>query len=86
MAAQYFVRSSRRGTAFGPPTWRISSRLQFRPDTAMLAVMEAGPGPTADLEAARQRLTIEGIKFDWLTRDAYVPPDDHPYLQFDGEE
>jgi hypothetical protein len=64
----------------------VALAIRLRPDTAMLAVMEAGPGPTADLEAARQRLTIEGIKFDLLTRDAYVPPDDHPYLQFDGEE
>ena len=65
----------------------VALAIRLRPDTATLAVMEAGAGPTADLEAAtRQQLAIEGIKFELLTRDAYVPPDDDPYLQFDEEE
>jgi hypothetical protein len=57
----------------------LASRL--RPDTALLAVMEAGPGPAADLAAARAQLAAEGIKFELLTPDLYMPADD-PYLHF----
>jgi len=57
----------------------LASRL--RPDTALLAVMEAGPGPAANLAAARAQLAAEGIKFELLTPDLYMPADD-PYLHF----
>jgi hypothetical protein len=58
----------------------LASRL--RPDTALLAVMEAGQGPAADLAAARAQLAAEGIEFELLTLDTYRPRDD-PYLHFD---
>ncbi|MFZ5792015.1 MAG: hypothetical protein ACOY3L_15085 [Pseudomonadota bacterium] len=61
----------------------LASRL--RPDIALLAVMEAGPGPLADIAAARARLAAEQIEFEILTLDQHMP-DDHPYLHYDGEE
>jgi hypothetical protein len=60
----------------------LASRL--RPDTALLAVMEAGPGPVADLAGARAQLAAEGIEFTLLTLDAHMPADS-PYLVFDDE-
>jgi hypothetical protein len=60
----------------------LASRLQ--PDTALLAVMEAGSGPAAELEMARAPLAAEQIKFELLTPDAYMPRDD-PYLNVDDE-
>ena len=61
----------------------LASRL--RPNIALLAVMDAGPGPAANLEAAKRRLAAEGIDFELLTLDAHKPGDD-PYLHFDDEE
>lgn len=58
----------------------LASRL--RPDIAMLAVMEAGSGPTVDLAAAKTKLAGEGITFELLTPEAYEVLDD-PYLRFD---
>ncbi len=46
--------------------------------------MEAGPGPAADLAAARDQLAAEGIEFKLLTPDFYMPADD-PYVHFDDE-
>jgi hypothetical protein len=60
----------------------LASRL--RPDIALLGVMEAGPGPVADLAAAREQLAVEKIEFELLTLDAYSSEDD-PYLSFDDE-
>jgi len=54
------------------------------PDTALLAVMEAGSGPATDLAAARVQLATEGIKFELLTPHAYKTADG-PYLHFDDE-
>ena len=60
----------------------LASRL--RPDIALLAVMEAGPGPAAVLAESRAQLAAEGIEFQLLPLDGYMPPDD-PYLRFDDE-
>ncbi len=60
----------------------LASRL--RPDIALLAVMEVGPGPAADLAAAREQLAAEGIRFELLTLGECKPEDD-PYLLFDDE-
>ena len=57
----------------------LASRL--RPDIALLAVMEAGPGPEAELAAARAQLAAEDIKFELLTPDRHRPEDD-PYLPY----
>jgi hypothetical protein len=57
---------------------------RLRPDTALLAVMETGLGPAADLAVAREQLAAERIKFEMLTLDAYMPRDD-PYLHFDDD-
>jgi len=61
----------------------LASRL--RPDIAMLAVMEAGSGPAADLDQARNQLAAEGIRFELLTPDQYNLNDD-PYLPFLDED
>lgn len=58
----------------------LASRL--RPDIALLAVMEEGSGPAADLAAAQKQLADEGIEFELLTLDRYDAGDD-PYLHFD---
>lgn len=63
----------------------VALAIRLRPDIALLAVMEAGPGPAADLAAARAELTAERIEFELLTLDAYMPADD-PYLAFVDEE
>jgi hypothetical protein len=63
----------------------VALAIRIRPDIALLAVMEAGLGPNADLAAARTKLAAEGINFELLTTDSYIPTDD-PYLYFgDGE-
>jgi hypothetical protein len=59
----------------------VALAIRLRPDTAMLAVMEAGPGP-ADLAAVRAQLATERIEFGLLTPDAFMPEDD-PYLPSD---
>jgi hypothetical protein len=59
----------------------LASRL--RPDIALLAVMEVGPGPEAALTAARAQLAAERIDFELLTLDRYMPRDD-PYLDLFG--
>jgi hypothetical protein len=60
----------------------LANRL--RPDTALLAVMETVAGPIAELAEAKAQLAVEGITFELLTPDAYMPRDD-PYLHFDAE-
>lgn len=57
---------------------------RLRPDTALLAIMEKGAGPVADLAAAQTQLAAERIEFALLTPDTYTPRDD-PYLHFDDE-
>ena len=62
----------------------VALAIRLRPDTAMLAVMEAGPGPADDLTRARAQLATERIEFGLLTPDAYRLAD-NPYLRFDDE-
>jgi hypothetical protein len=52
------------------------------PDMALLAIMEKGPGPLADLAAARDQLAGERIGSELLTPDNYMPRDE-PCLHFD---
>jgi hypothetical protein len=59
----------------------VALARRLRPDIAMLAVMEAGPGPATHVAEARARLVAEQIEFELLTLDAYSPRDD-PYLDF----
>ena len=54
----------------------VALACRLRPDIALLAVMEAGPGPVADLATARAQLVAERIKFELLTPDTYRPEDD----------
>jgi hypothetical protein len=63
----------------------IELARRLRPDTALLAVMEAGRGPENDLAAARAQLATERIEFELLTPDAYRPGD-VPYLHFNDEK
>jgi hypothetical protein len=63
----------------------IELARRLRPDTALLAVMEAGRGPENDLAAARAQLATERIEFELLTPDAYRPAD-VPYLHFNDEK
>ena len=63
----------------------VALALRLRPDTALLAVMEAGVGPVAKLGEARARLAEVGIKFELLTLGDHSIHDD-PYLASWGEE
>jgi hypothetical protein len=79
------VKSSWHGLRSTHLTDFVALAKRLRPDTALLAVMEAGPGPESELAAARAELSTDGIKFELLTLDAYNPKDD-PYLNFDDED
>lgn len=57
----------------------ITLARRLRPDIALLAIMEVGPGPTDQLAGALKQLSDEGIKFELLTPSAYEVEDD-PYL------
>jgi hypothetical protein len=61
----------------------LASRL--RPDIALLAVMEVGAGPVAEIEAARTQLAAEGIQFELLTPGGQNL-EDGPYLRVESEE
>lgn len=63
----------------------VALALRLRPDTALLAVMEAGAGPVAKLGEARARLAEVGIKFELLTLGDHSIHDD-PYLASWGDE
>jgi hypothetical protein len=78
------VKSSWHGLRPAHITDFVALARRLRPDTALLAIMEKGPGPVADLAAAQTRLADEGIGFALLTPDVYMPLDD-PYLHFDDE-
>ena len=60
----------------------VALAIRLRPDTALLAVMEVGIGPEADLSAAKKQLAEEGIEFELLTPNASEDWDE-PYLRFD---
>lgn len=57
----------------------VALAMRLRPDTALLAVMEAGTEHAAKLGEARARLAEAGIKFELLTLDGNSIHDD-PYL------
>jgi hypothetical protein len=59
----------------------VALAQRLRPDIALLAVMEGGPGPDADLDTARTTLAADGIKFEVLTLDQHRLDND-PYLPF----
>jgi len=55
----------------------VALARRLRPDTALLAVMEAGPSELqANIAAATAQLAAEGIEFELLTLDSYRPADD----------
>jgi hypothetical protein len=57
----------------------VDLATRLRPDIAVLAVMEAGPGPTDRLADARARLAVQEIAFELITMAQYQPADE-PYL------
>ena len=63
------VKSSWRGLRLGDISDFVALAKRLRPDTAVLAVMEAGAGPEVHLENARKQLDDEQIKFELLTPD-----------------
>ena len=75
------VKSSWHGLRPAHATDFVALARRLRPDIAMLAVMEAGPGPATVLAEARAQLAAEQIEFELLTLNAYMPRDD-PYLDF----
>lgn len=79
------VKSSWRSLRLSHIAEFVALANRLRPDTALLAVMEAGSGPVAQLAAAQKQLADEGIEFELLTPEAYKPEDD-PYLNFDDVE
>ena len=73
------VKSSWRSLRLSHITDFVTLAKRLRPDTAMLAVMEGGTGPSAELEAAQAQLNAEGIEYALLTLDMYKLGDD-PFL------
>ena len=63
------VKSSWHGLRPGHISNFVALASRLRPDTALLAVMEAGSGPAEDLAAARAQLADQQIKFELLTPD-----------------
>jgi hypothetical protein len=60
----------------------VALARRLRPDVALLAVMEAGAGPTNDLQGAKAQLAVEGIDFEVLAWDGRNLQDG-PYLHWD---
>ena len=64
----------------------VALARRLRPDTALLAVMEAGPSELqVNIAEATAQLAAEGIGFELLTLDSFRPADD-PYMHVDDEE
>jgi hypothetical protein len=57
----------------------VALAQRLRPDVALLAVMENGLGPAADIDAARTTLAAEKIRLEVLTARPETERDD-PYL------
>jgi hypothetical protein len=54
----------------------VALSVRLRPDVALLAVMDRGPGPAPKLNKARATLAPHGIKFEVLTLNDVRPQDD----------
>jgi hypothetical protein len=65
------VKSSWRGLRAADIVDFVELASRLRPDTALLAVMEVGAGPEAEISAARTQLAAEGIEFELLTPNQY---------------
>lgn len=76
------VKSSWRSLRTKDITALVELSIRLRPDVALLAVMESGAGFAAEMQAAEERLSEEGIKFELLTPAQY-DIDDDPYLHFE---
>jgi hypothetical protein len=63
----------------------VALAQRVRPDTALLAVMEAGAEHVAKLDAARARLAEVGIKLELLTLDGHSVNDDSYLASWDDE-
>ncbi len=79
------VKSSWHSLRPGHITEFVALASRLRPDTALLAVMEAGSGPASGLAAAQKQLADEGIEFELLTPGEYEAEDD-PYLHLHDVE
>jgi hypothetical protein len=79
------VKSSWRGLRPSDIDDLVALATRLRPDTAVLAVMETGTGPVANLETAKKQLASVGINFEVLTPSVYAADDD-PYLPSWNEE
>ena len=79
------VKSSWHGLRPSHITEFVALARRLRPDIALLAVMPAGAGPTANLTTAQAQLAAEQIKFELLTPAASMQADS-PYLHFDDED
>ena len=62
----------------------VALAKRLRPNGAVLAVMEPGAGPLAELRAAEQELATVGVKFELIT--AVDKFEDQPFLSFDDWE
>ncbi|MDR3525567.1 MAG: hypothetical protein P4L66_15865 [Acetobacteraceae bacterium] len=54
----------------------VALAIRLRPDVALWAVMDDGPGPSASLDRARSELEPHGITFEVLTPNAVRSRDD----------
>ena len=57
----------------------VALATRLRPDCAVLAIMDKGRGPLADLQEAERQLAAKNVKFELLTLDDF-PPTDDPHL------
>jgi hypothetical protein len=78
------VKSSWAGLRRSDITDFVALAKRLRPDIAILAVMEAGTGPAAEIASARAELADDGVAFELIT--AHGTGDDEPYLTFDEVE
>ena len=76
------VKSSWRGLRSSDLSDLVTLAGRLRPDVALLGIMEAGSGPTSELDAARGQLSVLGIEFEVVTLDARNR-EAGPYLHYD---
>jgi hypothetical protein len=76
------VKSSWRGLRSSHISELVALAIRLRPDVALLGIMEAGAGPTNDLQSAKAQLAAHGIAFRLVIPDGRSLADG-PYLHLD---
>jgi len=76
------VKSSWRGLRSSHISELVAQAIRLRPDVALLGIMEAGAGPTNNLQSAKAPLAAHGIEFRLVIPDGRSLADG-PYLHLD---